>query len=72
MTLTGRNFSAEALYECNEGYELVGDRSRRCEASGEWSGTEPTCVRKSLHAVARKIIIMLLWLENKEAMHAAL
>ena len=35
---------AVANYTCNEGYDLVGDTLRTCEANGQWDGGEPTCM----------------------------
>ena len=32
-----------ATYECNEGYELLGDRVRICQANSQWSGSDSTC-----------------------------
>ena len=32
-----------ALYNCDEGYQLVGNDTRICESDGEWSDEEPTC-----------------------------
>ena len=34
-----------ATYSCNPGYKLVGDNIRICHASGDWSGSAPTCQR---------------------------
>ncbi|WAR06912.1 AGRB3-like protein [Mya arenaria] len=31
---------------CNNGYELVGDRVRQCQASGLWGGAQPSCLAK--------------------------
>ena len=31
-----------ATYHCDNGYELIGDDTRRC-VDGEWTGQEPTC-----------------------------
>ncbi|XP_077864038.1 sushi, von Willebrand factor type A, EGF and pentraxin domain-containing protein 1-like, partial [Saccoglossus kowalevskii] len=30
-------------YGCHTGYQLLGNSSRTCQASGEWSGQTPTC-----------------------------
>ena len=38
-TLLGQN----ATYSCDTGYNLVGDSTRTCQATGNWSGSEPTC-----------------------------
>ena len=40
---------AVANYTCNEGYNLVGDTVRTCQANEEWAGTEPNCMRKNNH-----------------------
>ena len=32
-----------ATYSCNTGYDLLGDSTRTCQATGTWSGTAPTC-----------------------------
>lgn len=32
-----------ATYSCFTGYALVGKATRRCKASGIWSGVAPTC-----------------------------
>ena len=37
-------FRQIATYSCNTGYNLVGDSTRRCQADGMWSGSEPTCI----------------------------
>ena len=45
MTLeTG--LDAIANYTCNEGYDLVGDAMRTCQADEQWTGTEPNCTCK--------------------------
>ena len=42
--LNGTTFRQTATYSCNIGYNLVGDSTRRCQADGMWSGSEPTCI----------------------------
>ena len=37
---------AIANYTCNDGYDLVGDVLRTCQATEQWAGAEPTCMRK--------------------------
>ena len=39
----GTTFGQTATYSCNTGYNLVGDNTRTCQDTGEWSGSEPTC-----------------------------
>ena len=34
---------ATVAYGCNTGYLLNGDRVRRCEQDGSWSGDQPQC-----------------------------
>ena len=39
----GITLGQTAIYICNTGYNLVGDSSRTCQATGNWSGRAPTC-----------------------------
>ena len=39
----GTKFGQIATYSCNPGYNLVGGGPRTCQATGEWSGSAPTC-----------------------------
>ena len=41
----GTTFGQTATYSCNTGYNLVGDSTRTCEATENWSGSAPTCER---------------------------
>lgn len=34
---------AVAMYACSEGYTLVGEPIRKCQADGTWAATAPTC-----------------------------
>ena len=42
-----------ATYSCNTGYNLVGDITRMCQATGLWSRSEPTCRRMFQKLVLR-------------------
>ncbi|HTU64169.1 MAG TPA: hypothetical protein VMF89_37145, partial [Polyangiales bacterium] len=39
----GGALNETAVYTCDPGYLKTGGTTRRCEASGMWSGTAPTC-----------------------------
>ena len=39
----------EAIYICDENYELKGDSTRRCQRNGLWSGSVPVCECKSTY-----------------------
>ena len=39
---TGTILEQTATYSCNTGYNLVGDSTRTCQATGVWSGSEHT------------------------------
>ena len=39
----GTAYGATLTFSCNEGYRLLGNAVRRCEESGQWSGSQPTC-----------------------------
>ena len=47
---SGTTFGQTATYSCNTGYNLVGDSTRTCQATGVWSGSEPTCQSMLLKA----------------------
>ena len=44
--VTNTGLDAVATYACSEGYSLVGDVMRTCQANGQWDGAEPTCTCK--------------------------
>ena len=54
---SGTTFGQTATYSCNTGYNLGGDRTRTCQATGEWSGSAPTCqgmyIRESVDSLCR-------------------
>ena len=39
----GTGLGQTATYSCNTGHNLVGDSTRTCQATGNWSGSVPTC-----------------------------
>ena len=39
----GTTLGQTATYSCNTGYNLVGNSTRTCLATGVWSGNVPTC-----------------------------
>lgn len=43
VDVAATTFHATATYGCEDGYELVGEVSRACQADGSWSGAAPTC-----------------------------
>ena len=43
----GTTFGFPAFYSCFTGYVLVGASVRICLASGNWSGSAPTCESKA-------------------------
>ena len=46
--IAGTTFGQTVTYTCNAGYNLVGGSTRTCQATGVWSGSEPTCERMLL------------------------
>ena len=40
---------AEAIYICDENYELKGNNVRKCQKNGSWSGSVPKCECKSIN-----------------------
>ena len=44
VSLTDTRFQSEANYSCNNGYNLVGEANRTCQASGTWSESTPICI----------------------------
>ena len=44
----GTTFGQTATYSCNTGYNLVGGSTRKCQATGVWSGSAPSCTYEGL------------------------
>ena len=47
----GTTLGQTATYSCDAGYSLVGDSSRTCQPTGNWSGSAPTCQGMLLYSV---------------------
>ena len=45
----------EVEFECDEGFELQGSASRKCEANGQWSGEEVKCKGRNVMIKATTI-----------------
>ena len=47
---TGLDFTygKEVIFKCNDDYKIVGDITRTCQTSGQWTGVQPRCERKTL------------------------
>ena len=43
VEVTGSGPGDQANYSCSEGFQLTGEATRLCTASGEWSGQEIEC-----------------------------
>lgn len=41
---------ATIMYSCFKGYQLRGERGRKCLPTGEWSGGNPSCEKISKYA----------------------
>ena len=54
----GTTVGQTATYSCNTGYNLVGDSTRTCQASGNWSGSAHTCA--GIQAYTQKHVNMYL------------
>ena len=43
VKMSGTTFNSTITFSCNDGYHLVGETTRTCQANGSWSGNESTC-----------------------------
>ena len=53
----GTTFRQTATYSCNTGYNLVGDSTHTCQATGNWSGSEPTCQGMLLLTLSHPVML---------------
>ena len=47
----GTSFGQTATYSCDRGYNLMGNSTRTCQETGNWSESAPTCQGMLLHSV---------------------
>ena len=60
VSVSGTTVGSTATYSCEGGYLLVGERTRECLATGEWSGKEPVCTgKRTKGAVMNKLFFSL-------------
>ena len=57
-TMDARPVNTVATYTCVTGYMLGGDMTRTCGATGEWSGTVPTCKCESIQWIWMQHLIL--------------
>lgn len=36
--------NGQAQYACSFGYTLIGNSTRKCTSTGQWSGNTPSCI----------------------------
>jgi len=62
------NYKDQITYSCNKGYGLSGNSVRTCQLNSQWSGIEPSCLRKSLNLytfiILREIFFVLIFHKN--------
>ena len=46
ISVSSNFVGGSAYYRCNSGFRQSGSSYRTCLLSGEWSGTQPTCIRE--------------------------
>lgn len=46
VAFSSTEFGAIATYSCNDGFKLIGSKTRTCQLDSQWSGSEPFCQRK--------------------------
>ena len=39
----GRAYNSECFFDCNTGYELLGERRLTCQANGSYDNLKPIC-----------------------------
>ena len=47
-SLSSTTYNSVVTYTCDVGYTLQGSNSRTCQSNGQWSGSVPQCIGKSV------------------------
>ena len=47
VSLSGTTYNSVVTYSCSSGYDLIGNNTRTCLETGNWSGGESICTSKS-------------------------
>ncbi|XP_068247282.1 sushi, von Willebrand factor type A, EGF and pentraxin domain-containing protein 1-like isoform X1 [Palaemon carinicauda] len=55
VEFNGKLVGSQAKYKCQEGYHLIGQEYRRCQADGTWSSMPPEC-RENLYCTDPPLI----------------
>ena len=50
-------FNSSAVYSCNDDYVLKGETTRVCQADGEWSNSDSTCVGMCITLSVAKLMM---------------
>ncbi len=48
VSVGNRQVGSTAIYNCDDGFILVGDSTRHCLSTGVWSGQPPVCKPRGL------------------------
>ena len=51
VNFSDMDYQANVEYMCNDGYSLIGFRTRSCLHSGRWNGKEPSCIPSLCHSL---------------------
>lgn len=43
----GVTAGSKARYSCNAGFKVTGNRARRCQPNGQWTGKDPICEKST-------------------------
>ncbi|XP_058010537.1 sushi repeat-containing protein SRPX2 isoform X4 [Ahaetulla prasina] len=54
-TSAGNNYGAVCEYQCDGGYELEGARSRVCQSSRQWTGSQPRCTPMQINVEVNSV-----------------